>query len=284
MFVGSGSLCDPKASVDGKVPQIDGLAHFCEHMLFLGTKKYPEENHYSKFIQQHGGRKNAATGEDYTYYYFDIKNDAFEEAVDIFSQFFKQPLFNDSATDRELNAVDNEYKKNISNENRSISQIEKDYISIPGSILNRFSTGCLETLQIPDINTHLKKFYGENYSSNLMNLVLVSRLSLDQLQKIAETNFTEVENRDLPFRDFSNEKVFDLEHSFGKIYKVIPTKNLKALHLEWIMPVTSTFDRVKSCRYLSHVLGHEGPNSLLSELIRQELATTLSAGSHPRLN
>ena len=54
-------------------------------MLFLGTKKYPDENHYSKFVLSNGGSKNAATGEDYTYYYFDIKNDKFPEAVDIFS-------------------------------------------------------------------------------------------------------------------------------------------------------------------------------------------------------
>lgn len=27
-----------------------GLAHFCEHMLFLGTEKYPEENEYSKYL------------------------------------------------------------------------------------------------------------------------------------------------------------------------------------------------------------------------------------------
>jgi secreted Zn-dependent insulinase-like peptidase len=54
-------------------------------MLFLGTQKYPNENHYSQFIQQHGGSKNAATGEDYTYYYFDIKNNNFGEALDIFS-------------------------------------------------------------------------------------------------------------------------------------------------------------------------------------------------------
>lgn len=42
VFVQSGSLNDPKGT--------DGLAHFCEHMLFLGTQKYPEENYYSKFI------------------------------------------------------------------------------------------------------------------------------------------------------------------------------------------------------------------------------------------
>lgn len=41
-------------------------------MLFLGTKKYPKEGSYADFITSHGGTKNAATGENYTYYYFSI--------------------------------------------------------------------------------------------------------------------------------------------------------------------------------------------------------------------
>ncbi len=75
--VNSGSLKDPEEAY--------GLAHFCEHMLFMGTEKFPDENYYSKFIQSHAGSSNAATGEDYTYYYFEIKNEAFPEAVDIYS-------------------------------------------------------------------------------------------------------------------------------------------------------------------------------------------------------
>ena len=85
MMVGSGNLRDPQSSGSGEGGQIDGLAHFCEHMLFLGTKKYPEENHYSEFVQKNGGSKNAATGEDYTFFYFDIKNAKFSEGLDIFS-------------------------------------------------------------------------------------------------------------------------------------------------------------------------------------------------------
>ena len=60
-------------------------------MLFLGTEKYPDETYYSKFLADNGGTKNAATGEDYTYYYFDVKNEKFNEALDILSQFFKTP-------------------------------------------------------------------------------------------------------------------------------------------------------------------------------------------------
>ena len=83
-----------------------------------GTKQFPEENHYSKFISHHGGSKNAATGGDYTKYHFDIKNAVFEEALEIFSAFFKDPLFSESAIDREMNAVDSEFRKNLSNESR----------------------------------------------------------------------------------------------------------------------------------------------------------------------
>ena len=59
-----GHMSDP-----GELP---GLAHFCEHMLFLGTDRFPDENEYSKFLSQHGGSFNAFTSSDHTNYYFDV--------------------------------------------------------------------------------------------------------------------------------------------------------------------------------------------------------------------
>ena len=38
-----------------------GLAHFCEHMLFMGTDKYPRENEWDDYITSHGGDNNAYT-------------------------------------------------------------------------------------------------------------------------------------------------------------------------------------------------------------------------------
>ena len=51
-------------------------------MLFLGTKKYPDPTGYGKWLTSKGGTRNAATGEDLTFFYFDVKNKAFEEALD----------------------------------------------------------------------------------------------------------------------------------------------------------------------------------------------------------
>lgn len=149
------------------------MAHFCEHMLFLGTKKYPDENHYQNFLQQNGGDSNAATGEEYTYFYYDVKCNKFEESLDIFSQFFKEPLFSENATEREMNAIESEYQMNISEESVATDQLEKSHIAVPGSVVSRFLIGNLQTLNKPNIIEELKKYYETNYSSNRMKLVLV---------------------------------------------------------------------------------------------------------------
>ena len=93
-----GSFSDPE--------EVPGLAHFCEHMSFLGTEKYPEEGDFATFLASHGGSSNAYTDNEDTVYYFDVNADFLQEALDRFAQFFIAPLFTASATARELNAID----------------------------------------------------------------------------------------------------------------------------------------------------------------------------------
>ncbi len=38
-----------------------GLSHYLEHMLFMGSEKYPDENEYDAFLTAHGGSSNAMT-------------------------------------------------------------------------------------------------------------------------------------------------------------------------------------------------------------------------------
>jgi insulysin len=104
-----------------------------------------------------------------------------------------------------------------------------------------------------------------------MNLCLISRSSLDELEELAKTCFVDVPNKDLPMKDFKDEVFYTKEHSFSRIYKVVPDKNLKQMKFMWVLPATSSVDVAKSARYLSHVIGHEGPNSLLSHLIKEGL-------------
>ncbi|CAF0765571.1 unnamed protein product [Adineta steineri] len=62
---------------------VPGTAHFLEHMLFMGSSKYPGENEYSKLIEGNGGYKNAFTSGDHTNYRFDINPNLLPEALDV---------------------------------------------------------------------------------------------------------------------------------------------------------------------------------------------------------
>lgn len=200
----------------------------------------------------------------------------------MFSQFFKEPLFTEAATDREMNAVDSEYKKNLSEDSRRLFQIEKSEIVRKGSILNRFSTGGLETLKIPTIREDLLSFHDKHYSSNIMSLVMVGRHSLEDLEKLAVENFSEVPNKNMKLADFSREEVYD-DQSMGHIFKIVPNKNIKRLKILWNLPPSNLIFKEKPNGFISHLIGHEGPNSLLSQLIKEGLSTALSSGASDRL-
>ncbi|KAJ2003223.1 metalloprotease, partial [Coemansia thaxteri] len=85
LSVGVGANMDPE--------ELQGLAHFLEHMLFMGTEKYPDESEFSSFISEHNGERNAYTEFAQTTFYLDVPNGAMEEGLDRFSSFFTNPLF-----------------------------------------------------------------------------------------------------------------------------------------------------------------------------------------------
>lgn len=78
MDVGIGSASDPE--------DLPGLAHFLEHMLFLGTEKYPAEHEYTAYLEEHGGESNAFTAHEDTHYYFDVQPAYLQGALDRFAQ------------------------------------------------------------------------------------------------------------------------------------------------------------------------------------------------------
>mmetsp|Transcript_42761 Transcript_42761/g.50120 ORF Transcript_42761/g.50120 Transcript_42761/m.50120 type:complete len:87 (+) Transcript_42761:145-405(+) len=84
MDVGVGAALDPKDT--------PGLAHFLEHMLFMGTEKYPIANQYDDFVLNNGGYNNAYTNNFNTNFHFSIANESLEEGLDIFSHVFISPL------------------------------------------------------------------------------------------------------------------------------------------------------------------------------------------------
>lgn len=273
--VNVGSFQDPE--------HLPGLAHFCEHLLFMGNEKYPDENEYSSFLSKHGGSSNAYTGPHNTNYYFHLNHENLRDALDRFSGFFTCPLFNQDSTDKEINAVDSENKKNLQNDVWRMYQLDKSLTNWEHPY-HKFSTGNLKTLgEIPklkgiDIRNELLEFHKHNYSSNLMKLCVIGREDLDTLSEWVADLFKDVSNLNKTVPYYASPLY--TEAQLKKLIHCKPVKDLKKLEFTFSVPDMDLEWESRPNHYLSHLIGHEGDGSLLAYLKDKAWALELSAGSH----
>jgi insulysin len=192
LAVGVGSYADPRGSL--------GLAHFLEHMLFMGSSKYPEENEYGAFLARHGGTSNAYTAAEITNYFFAVMPDYFDGALDRFSRFFIDPLLSPAAIAREKNAVDSEYRNDLSNDGWR-EEIAIRYSGNPESPFSQFNIGSLRPsptgypATLANVSrADLVQFHAQHYHASNMRLVVLGRESLAQLTTMVEAKFSAVPN------------------------------------------------------------------------------------------
>lgn len=267
------SLTAFRGSYDDPVKRL-GLAHFLEHMLFIGTEKYPEPDGYFKFVQSHGGGSNAYTAIDHTNYFFDIQPEAFHEGLDRFAQFFIAPLFLKEYVEREKNAVNSEYQLQLKEDGWRSFVVEKVAVNQehPHS---RFNIGTLETLK-GDVHSDLLKFFKENYSANQMALVVLTNEPLDQMQPWVSEMFSPVANRNLK----PVERGMPI-YAKGQLPATLSHDNIKnqrRVNYAFPMPALRTLYRKKPVQYLSNLLGHEGDGSLHKLLTSKGWIVSLASG------
>lgn len=256
----------------------EGLAHFLEHMLFLGTEKYPDAAEYQAFINNNAGSHNAYTSAEHTNYFFDIDADQFIPALDRFSQFFIAPLFDEEYVDRERNAVHSEYQAKIKDDARRGYDVYRQQIN-PQHPYAKFSVGSLETLaDSPNdkVRDDLIDFYKNHYSADQMTLVVLGKESLAELKDIVNERFAQIPQRKV----VKAEKAIPLFEAGRLPLEVIsqPVKDTRQMTMMFPLPSVKPYYGEKPLSYLGFLLGHEGEGSLLSLLKANGWAEGLSAG------
>jgi len=263
--VNIGSLVDKKDE--------QGLAHFCEHLLSMGSKKYPSENEYAEYLSKNGGISNAHTSEDKTIYYFNVSNEGFEGALDRFAHMFISPTFNEGSIEREIKAIDNEFSNHLNDDGRRMLQLKRSEIK-KESPFNHFNAGNLKSLSFPDIRDKLLVYYNKYYSSDIMSLCVYNNKSLEEQLKIVEDLFSLIPRIEgFQMQKYDLVKPYD-ETNLKYIYKIVPIKEINILELQWYFPYIEEY-KDEIGLYLSNIFGHEGPNTLTSSLNRDNLCSEL---------
>jgi len=252
-----------------------GLAHFLEHMLFIGTQKYPEVDAYQQFIVQHGGASNAYTAGDHTNYFFDVQPAYIAEALDRFAQFFIAPLLAADYVEREKNAVHSEYQMQIRADGWRANAVLNAALN-PEHPRARFNIGSLDTLG-DGVQQALREMFDTLYSADQMALVVLSSQSLDELEQLVRPTFGPIANRRIG-PPAATPPLF----APGQLPAVLTFQSIKdgySVGYNFPVPATDPHYREKPAQYIANLLGHEGEGSLHQALLQRGWIESLAAGS-----
>lgn len=277
------ALALPVGSLDDPNNQL-GLAHYLEHMVLMGSQRFPEPSSFSEFLKKHGGSHNASTASYRTAFYFEIENDALAPAVERLADAIAEPLLDPINADRERNAVNAELTMARSRDGMRMAQVNAETLN-PAHPSSRFSGGNLDTLKDkPDGKLHdeLLSFYHRYYSANLMVGVLYSNQSLEQLAQLAVNTFGRIPNLNVKVPPITVPVV--TPDQTGIIIHYVPAQPRKQLKIDFRIANNSTEFRSKTDTYISYLIGNRSKNTLSDWLQKQGLVDSINAGADPMVD
>ena len=255
-------------------------------MVFMGSEAFPDENAYDSYLQQHGGSSNAYTDAEQTVFHCDCRPDALRGALERFSAQFVAPLCLESATDRELRAVESEFTQAQQSDSARLQQVQTACCA-PGHPASKFSWGNATSLGASGgpkaLRRLLMEHRAQHYVAPRMTLALLGSQSLDVLQTWVEELFSGVPGGDATPQALPQPPSYThwgpwLAPCHACLVRLPSVKDAHTLSASFSLPPLWEWYECKPEEYVSHLLGHESSGSLLAALKARGLATGLCAG------
>ncbi|KAJ2549810.1 metalloprotease [Coemansia sp. RSA 1933] len=255
--VNVGSSADPVES--------QGLAHLVEHVLFMGTAKYPDTNDFDQHIARYAGDSNATTSGYMTWYHATLDHDGLAGAVDRLAQFFAAPLLENHTGD-EMAAVQAEFEELAGSDVARFQRLEST-LSTDGHSYAQLASGNRTTLHN---EPQVRRFFDTMYSAPAMQAVVVGAAPLDQMTELAVEAFSAIPNRGNPTMA-SISGMTNTEHplaggQLGTVVQYQTLGDMYAMDMSFAVPdLRSQYaSNIEDC--MEGVLRLDGAGSLASQL------------------
>ncbi|WP_205967647.1 insulinase family protein [Paraglaciecola sp. 20A4] len=255
-----------------------GLSHLLEHMLFQGNKKYPTVDAFDSFLSLHGGYVNAATGSEYSHYYFSITDKYLAPSLDHFAHLLTQPLFEITAIEKEIQAIDAEFSLKMNDDLRRLYEVHKE-TSNPEHPFSQFSVGNKTTLNQrsnKEVQRLLEVLHQKKYVSRNITLCVISTLDNQACLELIKQNFDDITDITPPVS--APLPLLYLPEQLGIRINITPLRAAKRLIVTFALPSVIKHYRTKPLSIISELLADEGSNGLLGYFKARGLATNISVG------
>jgi len=269
-------------------PEFEGLAHLLEHLLFMGSRQHPQENGYIKFLSDNGGFANAMTSSEHTNLYMEVNSAQLRPALDMLAHALRSPLLDVSTISREVLAVDAEYSKNMHSDRWRIMQLVRR-LADPRHPFARIGAGNYASLMAGAskadaarrLQLALRSFHATHYTAPNLVLSLVGPQDSAVLRRLATELFSPIAQATAARTSLvrPGDALGMPFSTLGKRIDFLPVGEEQLLHIMWpVQPLRLEYAS-KPAAYFSHILGHEGNNTLSAYLMRTGLVEGLTAGS-----
>lgn len=256
---------------------INGMAHFLEHMVFKGTPRL-QSGEFERLIEERGAVTNAATSQDYTHYYITTAPKDFAQLAPLQLDVVLNPSIPDDAFERERLVVLEEIRRSEDNPGRRTFRraIETTFEQLP---YRRQVLGPTEVIsQLKP--QQMRDFHAQWYQPKSITAVAVGNLPVEELISIVADGFTQSEPPQPPFprRDVRNERgvlnpqSLNPEPAFTEIVRreyVDETLQQARLVMAWRVPGMTNLEETYALDVLAGILGH-GRTSRLVRDLREE--------------
>ncbi len=164
-----------------------GLAHFLEHLLFLGSRGYSAEEGLMAFVQGCGGQLNASTRERHTDFFFQLPAGQLEPALHRLLDMLAHPLLDPAAQLREREVLQAEFQARA-RDVETLCDAALGTAFDPSHPFAGFHAGNRDTLPVeqPAFQQALVGYHRRFYHSGQIELLITGPQNHAQLQRLAE--------------------------------------------------------------------------------------------------
>jgi coenzyme PQQ biosynthesis probable peptidase PqqF len=247
-----------------------GLAHFLEHLLFLGTERFPARQSLMAYVQGHGGQVNARTSERTTDYFFELPPQSFAGGLERLSDMLAHPRMNPDDQRREREVLHAEFVA-WSRDTAAQQQFALFDGLSAAHPLRAFHAGNRYSLPVPqpEFQHALQGFYQRFYQTGQMTLSLTGPQSLDELRAMAQRFGAAIPvGEKVP-----QQAPTSLMDSSDNSYQQTGARRLDLLFAFEALPDSSP----EALAFLCHWLNAAKPGGLLAQLREHGVADSLKA-------
>lgn len=261
-----------KTGSSNETPEINGISHFLEHLVFKGTKSFkPDE--IDLIVESKGGQMNAATSKDYTFYYITIPAYNAEVAFNILSEMVFDASFIKDEIDKERPIVIQEIKRKYDSPTYDMWKFLSD-------TLNESTPYAMEIIGTEgNINAFSKQqivdYYNRFYHPQNMSLVVVGDIDFKKAENFALKYFNKTKDV-TPGKGYSLQKQKNIENDVFKNIK----KELAQTYGVISYKAFPAYDKKSFALDVLNEILTGGENSLLASEIKNKLnlVTSIQAG------